>query len=249
MHHPFTAALDLVKAQIYKTPLKHAFHTENQLRKSFENFRDKRQSKFIIAEFVEAHGDEYENLIVCDNDIFIQSSINTVFEQIEDGKIFYRHEEIEILPGMPLWLKNAAYKRLWPEIGRALDIHRHEINIGFIAARPADMGWLFSSDRELFLDERNRALLKDNWHDQDFVRVLRAKHPDRFALFTEDIVVHLCNGGQNLVEESRAMTFTFRKTGLRPTAIHFAGGRWRDYASIHGTFVVDPDAYYQYYMS
>ena len=249
LRHPFTAAVDQVTAQLYRTPAKKAFHTENRLRKSFENFRDKRQSKFIVAEFVEAHGDKYENLIVCDNDIFIQSPVDAAFEQVEDGKIFYRHEEFEILPGTPLWTKNAAYKRLWPEIGSGLDAHRHEINIGFIAARSADMGWLFASDRDLFLEERNRPLLADNWHDQDYVRVLRAKHPDRFKLFTEDTVVHLCNGGENLVEEGPAMTFTAKMTGLRPMAIHFAGGRWRDYASIQGVFDVDPNAYYEYYMS
>ncbi|MDA7967290.1 glycosyltransferase, partial [Ruegeria sp.] len=91
----------------------------------------------------------------------------------------------------------------------------------------------------------NVELFRDcHWHDQDLVRVIRAQDPHLFRLFDEGEVLHLCNGGQTLIDERSPQEFYHKKTGAKPCIVHFAGGAWKPYASIAPSYTVNDNAYF-----
>lgn len=212
---------------------------------AFLLYRNKRMSKLIICDWVEKFGHNYDAIALCDNDLYFQRDVNTLFEktsQIDSNVVWYWQEENKNLPGTNLWIKNFHYTRLHDTDG--MDFGEHEINIGFIISSPKIMRHVFqkvgryfsSCNIELFRDQR--------WHDQDLVRVIRAQNPEMFRLFDEGDVLHLCNGGQTLVDERCPQEFYHKKTDEKPYVVHFAGGAWKPFASISASYKVDDGSYF-----
>lgn len=217
---------------------------EESLQLAFESYRNKRMSKFIILDWVEKFGGLYDFIALCDNDLYFQRDIQVLFEQYYGqgpDKIYYWHEENEILPGTSLWEKNFHYLQRY-DISN-LDFGTNEINIGFIMCSPAIISQVFSDVWKAFLTLDINLFSRHGWHDQDLVRLNRAQYPERYTLVQEGIVVHMCNGGANVVEEKYSQEFYHLKTGEKPYVIHFAGASWEPY-TIGPSYLVDPEDYY-----
>jgi len=245
---------------------------EESLRSAFEAYRNKRMSKLIILDWIQKVGDSYDFMALCDNDLYFQRDIHTLFEQIynekiegqasdklldrnqeqqsasghEDHttfcKIYYWQEEDKILPGMPLWKKNYSYSCLYD--ASDLDFGEHEINIGFIMGKPDSIYRVFDDVKKSFFHLNAELFAKHCWHDQDLVRLNRAQYPERYCLIPEGKIVHLCSGGTKVVEERYPYEFYHLKTGEKPYVIHFAGKTWEKYDSVKATYMISPDMYY-----
>lgn len=212
---------------------------------SYELYRNKRMSKLIFLEWFKKFGDKYDFIALGDNDLYFQKPIMELYEYAykdNPEKIWYWHEENEILPGTNLWKKDFHYKVMHDSVD--LEFGFHEINIGFIMGTPRNMNTLFSKVKELFSLCDISMFTKYSWHDQDLVRLIRAKYPERFSLFPEGSIIHLCNGGEKTIEEKAPGKFFYKALDQKPYLIHFAGGAWKKYPSIKSTYEVDPDCYY-----
>lgn len=217
---------------------------ELSLDEAFLLYRNKRMSKLIVCDWVDKFGHLYDNMALCDNDLFFQRDVNALFEKTatDPDVLWYWQEENENLPGTNLWIKNFHYGRLHDS--SAVDFGAHEINIGFVIARPQIMRSVFLEVRQLFSDLSIELFENHLWHDQDLVRVIRGKYPDRFRLFEEGDVLHLCNGGQTLVEERAPQEFYHKKTDEKPCVVHFAGGVWKGFPSIAASYKVHDGTFF-----
>ncbi len=229
----------------YQNALKNC-SDEIALKKSFESYRNKRMSKLILLNWVKRFGDKYDFIALGDNDLYFQKDVYYLFNEAYTNapdRISYKQEENEIVVDSWIWKKDFHYSLLQTTYG--LDFGRHEINIGFILGKPYALYRLFMTVYKEFLNKKNIDLFsKYNWHDQDLVRLCRAKNPDWFDHLSEDDIIHLCNGGDSVIEENEIMTFTHKRTGRKPYIIHFAGGAWKNYASVKTTFNVDPGIFF-----
>ncbi len=218
---------------------------EESLQIAFESYRNKRMSKLIILDWIEKFGSNYDFIALCDNDLYFQKDIHKLFEQVykeEVEKIYYWKEENEMFPGTPLWRKNFHYSYRYDATN--LDFGKNEINIGFIMAKPSIMYQVFCDVKNSFFNLNIELFTKHNWHDQDLVRLNKAKNPERYELIQEGEIVHICNGGIKVIEEKYPQEFYHLKTKEKPYVIHFAGGTWEKYYSIKSTYMIDPDDYY-----
>ncbi|MFY1709581.1 hypothetical protein [Tritonibacter scottomollicae] len=210
--------------------------SRDEARSAFLDFRNKRMSKLIFLDWFKQYGSDYDAVALTDNDIYYQGNVNPLFELAQNGQINHGVEALPIVPGSPLWYKDLWYKQAtgdWSYNGGS-----HEINIGFIIARPAVMFDVFSFIKER-LTTLPVSLLRDhNWHDQDAARVCRCRKPNLFAKFEGEPVLHLCGGGKQLVEERNYGEFYNRFTGNRPQVVHFGGGEWKSFTSIAPTYTV-----------
>ena len=218
---------------------------EESLKLSFETYRNKRLSKLIILDWFEKVGHAYDFIALCDNDLYFQKDVQELFDKYYDvvsDKIYYWHEENEILPGTSLWLKNHYYSCLHD--GSCLDFGKNEINIGFIMGKPSVICQVFEDVQKSFYHLNIRLFAEYGWHDQDLVRLNKAQYPERYSLIQEGEIVHICNGGANVIKEKYQKEFYHIKTGEKPYIIHFAGGAWQYYDSIKATYMADPDLFY-----
>lgn len=218
---------------------------EESLQNAFDVYRNKRMSKLIILDWVEKFGSKYDFIALGDNDLLFQKDVNALFEEEYDScrdKIHYCREEYKILPGSWLWNKDFHYSKLADT--SEMDWGTHEINIGFILGTPGVIKKLFELVKQDFYSLDITLFTQYNWHDQDLVRAVRAKHPEMFFLMEEGKVVHLCAGGDNSVDECYPLEFYYKKNNTKPYIVHFAGGMWKKYASVAPTYEVDPDVYY-----
>lgn len=212
---------------------------------AFEAYRNKRMSKLILLDWVRKFGKNYDFIALGDNDLYFQQDVGELFERaytVGPDQIHYWQEEHRINPGSALWKKNFHYMRCQ---GTApLDFGEHEINIGFILGKPDTLYHVFSRVKTLFFHLLCDMITKFQWHDQDLVRLVRAQSPELFRLLEEGDIVHLCNGGELVVDERFPREFYHKKTGGKPVVIHFAGGAWKKYPSVKDTYTVDPNTYY-----
>jgi glycosyltransferase involved in cell wall biosynthesis len=212
---------------------------------AFLAYRNKRMSKLITIDWVNKFGERYDYMVLCDNDLFIQQDIHRLFEESyadNPETIHYWREERENLSGSWLWKKDFHYGRYHD--ARYLNWGKHEINIGFIMGKPEAMKWLFEQVREGFFSLNKELFIKHHWHDQDLCRLARSKAPDRFSLFPEGRVLHLCNGGGALLKEPFPLHFLHSKTGEELHIIHFAGGAWKAYPSVKPSYEVVTDHWF-----
>lgn len=208
--------------------------TDAEALAAFHAYRNKRMSKLIYLEWHALHGQDYDAVAVCDNDLYFQDDVRSLFEQASNGCINYTAEDNPMYPGTSLWKKDLRYRQLTGDW--AYDGGLHEVNIGFITAQPDVMKELFEEIRTRF-PELPPSLIRDhNWHDQDLARVVRATRPELFCEFPEDSILHLCGGGMALAEERRPGHFINRLTGTAPRIVHFGGGAWKDFRSIAPSF-------------
>lgn len=218
---------------------------EESLRIAFESYRNKRMSKLIILDWIKKFGNDYDFIALCDNDLLFQRNIHELFEKYyheNEDKLYYWQEENEMVAQTSLWRKNYHYS--YRHDASELNFGKHEINIGFILGKPSVIFKIFSDVKRSFFDLNLELFTRHSWHDQDLVRLNRAKYPERFQLLEEGEVVHICNGGMKVVEEKYPNAFYHLKTGEKPYVIHFAGGTWERYFSIKSTYMVEPDDYY-----
>lgn len=197
---------------------------------AFHDYRNKRMSKLIYLEWFEAFGQDYDAVAVCDNDLYFQEPIAPLFAQATDDCIHYTPEDYPMVPGSALWIKDARYRQItedWSYNGG-----QHEVNIGFITARPTVMRDLFQQIKDRFATLPVRLIRDHNWHDQDLARVIRSTSPEMFVTFPEDSILHLCGGGMDVIEERRPGSFINRITGATPRIVHFGGGAWKNFPSI-----------------
>lgn len=212
---------------------------------AFLLYRNKRMSKLIICDWVEKFGAAYDAIALCDNDLYFQRDVQDLFAKsagVDPNVLWYWQEENPNLPGTNLWIKNFNYSRFHSSYG--MDFGMHEINIGFVIATPERMAHVFDRVRKLFWSLKIELFRDHKWHDQDLVRVIRAQDPHMFRLFDDGDVLHLCNGGQTMVEEPTPMHFYHKKTQEKPYIIHFAGGAWKPFPSIAASFKADDGAYF-----
>lgn len=218
---------------------------EESLNLAFEAYRNKRMSKLIILDWIKKFADKYDFIALCDNDLFFQKDVHELFEKNYDenvDKLYYWQEENEMLPGTPLWRKNYHYS--YRHDATHLDFGKHEINIGFVMAKPKVMYDVFEDVKKSFYSLNIELFTKHSWHDQDLVRLNKAKYPERYQLICEGDIVHICNGGMKVIEEKYPGAFFHKKNGNKPYIIHFAGGTWENYYSIKSTYMVDVDDFY-----
>lgn len=235
----------VAKAQPEYSELRKKGETEEVLREAFAAYRNKRLSKLIILDWVKKFGAQYDFIVLGDNDLYFQNDIHQLFEKAYERDmeaIHYWQEENAILPGTPLWKKDFHYSRLHDST--ALDFGKNEINIGFVMGTPDNIYTVFNNVKKMFFELNSELFINFKWHDQDLVRVDRAMRPDKYRLFDEGDIIHLCNGGENVVEETEPRTFVHKKTGEKLYMVHFAGGAWKKYNSIAATYNVDPNEYY-----
>ncbi|RRK33731.1 glycosyltransferase [Schaedlerella arabinosiphila] len=217
---------------------------EESLKQAFEIYRNKRMSKLIILDWVKKFGDSYDFIALCDNDLYFQRDVHSLFEYYysqDADRIYYWQEENEMLPGTSLWEKNFHYSSRYD--ASKLEFGKNEINIGFIMGSVNILYQVFCDVKIDFFYLDIELFTKYKWHDQDLVRLNRAKHPERYALVQEGAIVHICNGGMKVVEEKYPQEFYHLRTGEKPFVIHFAGGNWKPY-SIKPPYVIEPDNYY-----
>ncbi|MCH2154712.1 MAG: hypothetical protein MK080_01775 [Opitutales bacterium] len=208
-------------------------------------FRNKRMSKLIFLDFLELHGEKYDRVLFCDTDIYIQSDLDAVFEQIGSGHVYFEEELSPIHVGSSLWNKNYHYRRL---MGGDTEIEsiRHEMNIGFLGANPETAKIVFERHKELYLRGENAALIPHGWHDQDFFRVIKSQFPELFCRFEYNSVRHLCNGGEMNFHEREPFRFSEKSTDHLVPVVHFAGGVWRNYKSVTKCYSVNLDTFFSY---
>lgn len=197
---------------------------------AFHDYRNKRMSKLIYLEWYETHGQDYDAVAICDNDLYFQQPVAPLFACADDGRVHYTPEDYPILPGTSLWIKDARYRQITDDW--SYDGGRHEVNIGFIAAQPSVMHDLLHDIQKRFQSLPVRLLRDHNWHDQDLARVIRSNKPDFFAEFPEDSILHLCGGGMDLVEERHPGAFINRISRQTPRIVHFGGGAWKHFPAI-----------------
>jgi len=207
-----------------------------QALKEFHMYRNKRMSKIIYLEWFENFGSAYDAVAISDNDLYFQKDIRPLFDLAGNGRVNYSQEDYPIYPGTNLWEKDFWYRQHtgdWDFNGGL-----HEVNIGFIIARPDVMAELFTEIRNRFplLPE---VLIRDHaWHDQDITRVIRCQRPELFTQFPPNTLLHLCGGGMDLVEECRPGHFRNRTNKAVPAIVHFGGGAWKDFRSIAPSYTV-----------
>lgn len=212
---------------------------------AFLLYRNKRMSKLITCDWVKKFGARYDGVALCDNDLYFQRDVNELFAetvQVNPNVLWYWQEENKILPGSDLWIKNLHYARLHNTDG--IDFGAHEINIGFVISSPNLLYDIFYRVKNNFLNCKIELFRDHKWHDQDLVRLIRGQDPKMFQLFEEGNVLHLCNGGEKLVDEVNPQEFYHKKTGEKPRIIHFAGGAWRPFDSIASSYTVDHSDYF-----
>lgn len=221
------------------------FGQESALERAFEQYRNKRMSKLILLDWIEKFGAEYDFIVLCDNDLYFQRDIHELFKDYYEkgaNKVYYWQEENEISSNSLLWWKDYRYSECHDATN--LEFGNHEINIGFIMGSPKKVGEVFQNVKRGFFSLDIKLFSDYSWHDQDLVRLDRANRPDAYELFVEGKVLHLCNGGTQVVEERYPGEFYHTKTGEKPYVIHFAGGQWKKYGSIKASFTINPDIYY-----
>lgn len=239
---------DKIKSQIKQKTKNIATLRKQVVQESFIEYRNKRQSKFIFLKFLKDYGGNYSKVILCDIDILIQNSVKHVFDQITEDKLYYWREERKIHPGTSLWKKNLAYKNLIGNTPNGVDLGIDEINIGFIAGKPRILEHVLTMQKDLYLNESHIELIPHFWHEQDYYRLLKGMKPQLFQQFVEGTIIHLCNGGNQLIREVKPLEFRFIETNKKPTVVHFAGGAWQSYNSLNKSYKVDPDDFYKYYL-
>ncbi|MCM1175028.1 MAG: glycosyltransferase [Blautia sp.] len=236
---------NIAKAQPEYKEYRKTKSEEVSLRNAFEAYRNKRMSKLIILDWIKKFGDKYDFIALGDNDLFFQKDIHILFEEEYDNsreKIHYSEEEYEILPGSWLWNKDFHYSRLADT--SEMDWGKHEINIGFILGTPGVMKKLFEMVKQDFYNLDIALFTQFNWHDQDLVRVVRARHSEMFYLMEKGKIAHLCAGGDTSVEERYPLEFYYKKNDTKPYVIHFADGMWKKYPGLSSAYKVEPDVFY-----
>lgn len=208
--------------------------TDKDALAAFHSYRNKRMSKLIYLDWFARHGSAYDAVAICDNDLYFQQDIRGLFQLAETGCINYAKEDYPIIPGTGLWKKDFRYRQYtgnWDYDGGD-----HEVNIGFIIARPEVMQQFFSEVRMRFRQLPPTLIRDHGWHDQDLARTLRHDMPGLFREFPADTILHLCGGGMDLVEEPQPGRFVNRLTGTAPRIVHFGGGAWKAFRSIAPAF-------------
>ena len=216
--------------------------SEETALEAFRQYRNKRMSKLIYTDWYAKHGSDYESVAICDNDLYAQRPVDTLFDCASNGCVNYTPEIYPMWPGTSLWRKDFRYRQVTGQWD--YDPGKYEVNIGFIVAKPDLMADLFGTLRDRFQQLPTRLIRDDKWHDQDLTRVLRWQRPELFAQFPDDAILHLCGGGMEVVEEESPGHFMNRVSGAVPRIIHFGGGEWRNFNSIKRAYLVAPDAFY-----
>lgn len=204
---------------------------------AFHDYRNKRMSKLIYLDWYEQHGQDYDAVAICDNDLYFQRPVAPLFDCSKDGHIHYTPEDYPMLPGTSLWIKDARYRQITGDWDYRSG--RYEVNIGFITAQPTVMYDLFQGIRERFRTLPLRLIRDHNWHDQDLARVIRSSSPDLFCEFPENSILHLCGGGMDLIKEDRPGEFRNRLSGETPRIVHFGGGAWKHFPAIAPAYRVN----------
>ena len=236
---------EIAKSQPEYLKIKNNKSESESLKESFYIYRNKRMSKLIILDWIEKFGDNYDFIALGDNDLYFQKDIGQLFDKAyanNPDKCSYCHEQNEITAGSWIWKKDFNYARFYDI--NDLDFGKHEINIGFILGKPCVLGTIFKDIQKEFYTLPTELFTKYFWHDQDLVRLNRAKYPNRYSLLEENDIVHLCNGGETIINEIKPGYFKCTQTDKIPYIIHFAGGQWKKYDSIKDTYLIDPDTYY-----
>jgi hypothetical protein len=214
--------------------------SEKTVEDYFKEYRNKRMSKLLFLDFLEKQGRSYDNVFLCDTDIYIQGPLTDILEQLSNEKLYYWKEEDPIEPGSYLGWKNQIYLNTFG--GRsAACFGSEETNIGFMAGTPKSLHRVLKRQKELYLREDHRPLIRRGWHEQDFFRLVMTMHPEWFACFKPGSVIHLCSGGLSLIEETSEWSFQLKSTHTKPTAIHFAGGTWKSFPSVSRIYQAQPE--------
>ncbi|MQQ09604.1 hypothetical protein GFB49_14140 [Epibacterium sp. SM1979] len=211
--------------------------SEAEALREFRIYRNKRMSKIIYLEWFAEHGQDYDAVAISDNDLYFQHDIRPLFKHAENGRVNYTQEDYPIFPGTNLWKKDFWYRQHtgdWDYQGG-----RHEVNIGFVIAKPDVMATLFDEIKTRFPKLPTELIRDHAWHDQDITRVIRHERPDLFTQFPEDTILHLCGGGMDLVEEHMPGHFINRLNEVSPTIVHFGGGAWKHFRSIAPSYTVE----------
>lgn len=235
----------IAKAQVEYQEFIKKKREENSLVSALQAYRNKRMSKLIILDWYNKFGNDYDFVVLGDNDLFFQKDVHELFEKAYDNdpsKVYYWQEEREIDSGSWLWNKDFHYSRYYDVSD--LDFGLHEINIGFVMGKPEKLFEIFNDVKDSFFSLNPDLFIEYSWHDQDLVRLNRAEHAERYTLFEEGDIVHLCNGGEDVVEERYPLVFYHKKAEVQPYVIHFAGGLWKKYPSIKDTYLVDENIYF-----
>lgn len=214
---------------------------------AFARFRNKRMSKLLYLDWYSEFGSGYDAVAVGDNDLYFQAPIDGVFELAQNGKLNYAQEHDLIAPGTSLWIKDFQYRRItgdWSFVSPD-----YEVNIGFFIAKPDVMNALFEDIKKRFIALPVSLIVEHSWHDQDLCRVNLAKDPEAWAVFDDDVILHLCGGGTPCVEERRSGRYFHRDHGYMPKIVHFGGGAWNYFAVPKRAFRVNPDMFFYPYMS
>ena len=214
-------------------------------RQAFQFYRNKRLSKLIIIDWVKKFGSQYDFIALGDNDLYFQRDVNELFAKAHargEDQVHFWQEEFKIQPGSNLWKKDFHYIRLHD--AAELDFGTNEINIGFILGKPQQIKKVFENVKKYFFELNSDLFACYAWHDQDLVRLDKAKRPEAYKLLDEGEIVHLCNGGDRVISEDFPMEFFHTKTKRKPYIVHFAGGAWKKYPSVAPSYKVDEDNFY-----
>ncbi|EDY84939.1 hypothetical protein VDG1235_4573 [Verrucomicrobiia bacterium DG1235] len=199
---------------------------------NWSQFRNKRFSKLGIIPALEELEGQFDWVVFCDTDIIFQESLSGLFESLPEGKVAGELEMGRIRPGSGIAIKDGYLREIRPEEASRIEFPDRELNIGLLAARPANMLSTWKAARELMLATENRPLYERHWHEQDFFRLLRAREPERFSRLPSNSVFHACGHAVDFVEQDEEVRFSVRGSRRRPAAMHFAGGTWRKFPMV-----------------
>ncbi len=205
----------------------------NEFVVAFSDYRNKHFSKLGLLSMPESLLDGVTHILFFDGDIMFQRPLREVLSVLEPGKFAVSLEKTGIIEGSHIYESNRLAETT--PIGKFLrnGPNEHEVNVGFLAGEKENMLNLFCAWKRLMFEMDLEWLFTAHphyaWHEQDFMRLLMCLRPRFFQRLLPDLVLHLCNGGDELAQADDRGVFRLYESGVEPAIVHFAGGLWKDY--------------------
>lgn len=218
---------------------------DRQISNSFRKYINKYLSKLIYLDWFSKVGDSYDFIAFCDFDLYIQSDINVLMEKyflINPDTVYYWQEENEVVVNSELWKRNNAYAKAYD--ATHYDFGKHDINIGFLLGSPKSIGRIINEIKKGYFSLSINLITKSGWNGQDIVRLDRARNPKQYSLVDEGEVLHVCNGGEKIIEERYPGCFYNCKTNTKPCVVHFAENTHMLFESIKSAFLCRKEEFY-----